>query len=171
VNDAALHLLDRGFSIRESKDAIDGSAKSATVVSSPQPLAERFAVFGASLYAIAIVVEAIRSRAWVAAGLFAIIAGAALWVASGRARYKLDKFILEVTFHFPARAGGMRIATNDVLDFFASNGAVHVRTRDGKEIELPRGTMRSQDEAHALAAFLRARLDVIREREAGYRTF
>lgn len=140
-------------------------------VSSPQPLAERFAVFGASLYAIAIVVEAIRSRAWVAAGLFAIIAAAALWVAGGRARYRLDRNVLEVSWHFPTRARAIRIATIDVVDFVAAAGAVHVVTRAGGDIELPRGTMRSHDEASALAAFLRARLAALREREAGYRTY
>jgi len=163
VNDA--RLLACGFSIRESR-------AHAADVSSPQPLAERFAVLGASLYAIAIVVEAIRSRAWIAAGLFGIIAAAALWVAGGRARYRLDKHVLEVSFHFPAaRTRTVRVATNDIVDFVALSGTVRVRTRDDREIELPRGTMRSQDEASALAAFLRARLASLREREAGYRNF
>ncbi len=156
-------LALRGFSIRGSGANVD--------VSSPQPLAERFAVFGASLYAVAIVVEAIRSRAWIAAGLFAIVAAAALWVAGGRVRYRLDRRELEVSWHFPARARSMRLATVDVVDFVAESGAVHAVMRAGGEIELPRGTMRSHDEARALAAFLRERLAALREREAGYRSF
>lgn len=157
-------LSNRGFAVRDTRGA-------AVDVSSPQPLAERFAVFGASLYAIAIVVEAIRSRAWVAAGLFAIIAAAALWVAGGRVRYMLDRRIFEVSFHFPGRARSVRIATIDVVDFVAQHGALFVRMRDGRDVELPRGTIRSDDEACALAAFLRARLADLREQHAGYRAY
>ena len=140
-------------------------------VLSPQPLAERFAVFGAALYAVAIVVEAVRSHAWFAAALFVFIAAAALWVAGGRVRYTLGPRELEVATQFPARGPVVRLATNDVVDFIAAAGAVSVRLRGGDTVELPRGTMRSDDEARALAEFLRAELVQMRERDAGYRSF
>jgi hypothetical protein len=140
-------------------------------VLSPQPLAERFAVFGAALYAIAIVVEAIRSHAWVAAGLFVLIAFTAIWVAGGRVRYRLGDRVLEVSTEFPARGRPLVLPMNDVVDFVALAGAVNVRLRNGDTVELPRGTMRSADEAHVLADFLRSELGRMRERDAGYRTF
>ena len=140
-------------------------------VLSPQPLAERFAVFGAALYAVAIVVEAIRSHAWFAAALFVFIAFVALWVAGGRVRYRLDPRELQVSTQFPTRGRDVHVPTNDVIDFVAAAGSVSVRLRDGGTLELPRGTMRSDDEARALAEFLRVELGLMREREAGYRTF
>lgn len=140
-------------------------------VLSPQPLAERFAVLGAALYAAAIVVEAIRSHAWFAAALFVFIAFVALWVAGGRVRYRLGPRELDVSTQFPTRGRGVHIATHDVIDFVVAAGGVCVRLRGGGLVELPRGTMRSDDEARALAEFLRAELGLMREREAGYRTF
>ena len=152
-----------GFVVRRKEKTLD--------VLSPQPLAERFAVFGAALYAVAIVVEAIRSHAWFAAGLFVFIAFVALWVAGGRVRYRLDPRELEVRTQFPTHGPAVRMPTIDVIDFVAAAGAVTVRLRGGGTVELPRGTMRSDDEARALAEFLRAELGLMREREASYRTF
>ena len=140
-------------------------------VFSPQPFAERFAVFGSALYAVAIVVEAIRSRAWFAAFLFVVIAAAALWVAGGRVRYRLGRTLLEVSAQFPSRGHTLQVATNDVLDFVATAGVVRVVVRGGGTVDLPRGTMRSDDEARALAEFLRGELGGLREREARYRSF
>jgi len=140
-------------------------------VFSPQPFAERFAVFGSALYAVAIVVEAIRSRAWFAAFLFVVIAAAALWVAGGRVRYRLGRTLLEVSAQFPSRGHTLQVATNDVLDFVATAGVVRVVVRGGGTVDLPRGTMRSDDEARALAEFLRAELGGMRERDARYRSF
>jgi hypothetical protein len=163
-------IAERGFVVRRAGGAVD--------VSSPQPLAERVAVLGAALYALAIVVEAIRSRAWLPAGLFTIIALAAVWVANARVRYRLGRAELEVTrlsllrrFTVPLHDREMRMATTDVLDFVAASGVVRVLTRDGSTIDLPRGTMRSHDEAHALAMLLREHLMDLRAREAGYRSF
>jgi hypothetical protein len=156
-------LDGRGFVVRRKDKTLD--------VLSPQPLAERFAVFGAALYAVAIVVEAIRSHAWFAAGLFVFIAFVALWVAGGRVRYRLDPRELDVRTQFPTRGHGVRMPTLDVVDFVAFAGGVSVRVRGGGMVELPRGTMRSDDEARALAEFLRTELGLMREREAGYRTF
>jgi len=153
----------RGFVVRRKEKTLD--------VLSPQPLAERFAVFGAALYAVAIVVEAIRSHAWFAAALFVFIAFVALWVAGGRVRYRLGPRVLEVSTQFPARGHVVRLPTIDVVDFFAAAGGVSVRLRAGGIVALPRGTMRSDDEARALAEFLQAELGLMREREAGYRTF
>lgn len=155
----------RGFVVRRRDKTLD--------VLSPQPLAERFAVFGAALYAVAIVVEAIRSHAWFAAALFVFIAFVALWVAGGRVRYRLGPRELEVSTQFPSRGPGrsVRMPTQDVVDFVAGAGSVTVRIRGGGTVELPRGTMRSDDEARALAEFLRVELGLMREREAGYRTF
>ena len=158
-----MNLDVRGFVVRRNNRSLD--------VLSPQPLAERFAVFGAALYAVAIVVEAVRSHAWFAAGLFVFIAFVALWVAGGRVRYRLGPRELEVSTQFPARGHAVRLPTNDVVDFVAAAGAVSVRLRGGGSVELPRGTMRSDDEARALAEFLRAELGLMREHEAGYRTF
>jgi hypothetical protein len=164
-------IRERGFVVRR------GDAGGVDV-SSPQPLAERVAVLGAAVYAIAIVVEAIRSRAWLAAALFIVIALSAVWVANARVRYRLGRNELEVTRHsllrrftVPARDREMRMATADVLDFVAASGVVRVVVRDGSTIDLPRGTMRSHDEALALATFLREHLSDLREREAGYRSF
>jgi hypothetical protein len=156
-------LAIRGFVVKRAPGAVD--------VFSPQPFAERFAVFGSALYAIAIVVEAIRSRAWFAAFLFVIIAATALWVAGGRVRYRLGRTVLEVSTHFPSRARSMQVATHDVLDFVATAGVVRVVVRGGGTLDLPRGTMRSDDEARALAEFLRGELGGLREREARYRSF
>jgi hypothetical protein len=153
----------RGFVVRRNAKTLD--------VLSPQPLAERFAVFGAALYAVAIVVEAIRSHAWFAAALFVFIAFVALWVAGGRVRYRLGPRELEVSTQFPTRGHAVHVPTTDVVDFVAASGGVFVRLRSGGMVELPRGTMRSDDEARALAEFLRAELGLMREREAGYRTF
>jgi len=154
----------RGFVVRRKEKTLD--------VLSPQPLAERFAVFGAALYAVAIVVEAIRSHAWFAAALFVFIAFVALWVAGGRVRYRLGPRELEVSTQFPSRGGrAVRLPTHDVVDFIAAAGSLAVRVRGGAMVELPRGTMRSDDEARALAEFLRVELGLMREREAGYRTF
>ena len=146
-------------------------APEAVDVLSPQPFAERFAVFGSALYAIAIVVEAIRSRAWFAAFLFVVIAATAIWVAGGRVRYRLGRAVLEVSSQFPSRARPMQLATHDVLDFVATAGVVRVVVRGGGTLDLPRGTMRSDDEARALAEFLRAELGGMRERDARYRSF
>jgi hypothetical protein len=160
----SLDSLDiRGFVVRRKEKTLD--------VLSPQPLAERFAVFGAALYAIAIVVEAIRSHAWFAAALFVFIAFIALWVAGGRVRYRLDARELEVSTQFPTRGRAVRMPTSDVIEFVVAAGGVCGRLRGGGLVELPRGTMRSDDEARALAEFLRAELGLMREREAGYRTF
>jgi len=164
-------IQERGFVVRR----VDGGAVD---VSSPQPMAERVAVLGAAVYAVAIVVEAIRSRAWVAAALFIVIALSAVWVANARVRYRLGSVELEVTRHsllrrftVPAHDREMRMATADVLDFVAAAGVVRVLARDGTTVDLPRGTMRSHDEALALATFLRDHLYDLREREAGYRSF
>jgi hypothetical protein len=156
-------IAERGFVVRRSSSAVE--------VASPQPFAERFAVLGAALYALAIVVEAVRSRAWFAAGLFVIVAFTALWVASARARYRLDRAMLEVTTRFGSRERVVRLATSDLVDFLAEADFVRVVTRDGATLSLPRGTMRSHDEARALAAFLRGHLSDLREHEAGYRSF
>ncbi len=156
-------LAVRGFVVRRVKDVVD--------VRSPQPFAERFAVFGSALYAIAVVVEAIRSRAWLAALVFVLIAATALWVAGARVRYRLGRAELEVSTQFVSRGRAIRIPTIDVLDFVASAGVVRVLTRGSGTLELPRGTMRSDDEARALAEFLRAELGELREREARYRSF
>ena len=112
-------------------------------------------MFGAALYAVAIVVEAVRSHAWFAAALFVFIAFVALWVAGGRVRYRLGPRELEVATQFPTSGRAVRVPTLDVVDFVASAGAVIVRLRGGGSLELPRGTMRSDDEARALAEFLR----------------
>jgi hypothetical protein len=122
-----------------------------------------------ALYALAIVVEAVRSRAWIAAFLFALVAGAAVWVAGRRARFRLGRDELEVRIQF--RGHVTRLPTLDVLDFVAASGLVRVLKRDGAFVDLPRGTIRSHDEARALAAFLRDHLADLREREAGYRSF
>jgi hypothetical protein len=140
-------------------------------VSTPQPVAERVALFGTSLYASALVFEAIRSRAWLVAVLFTVMAISVQWVGGSRARYRLGLAALEVSEHFPSRAHVVRLPTSDVLDFVASAGAVSVLTRGGDTLELPRGTMRSDDEARALAEFLREHLGDLRERAAGYRAF
>ncbi|HEY2364739.1 MAG TPA: hypothetical protein VGH87_00090 [Polyangiaceae bacterium] len=153
----------RGFVVRRKGRTLE--------VLSPQPLAERFAVFGAALYAVAIVVEALRSHAWFAAALFVFIAFVALWVAGGRVRYRLGAHELEVSTQFPNRGRAVRMPTNDIVDFAAAGGALIVHARGGGMIELQRGTMRSDDEARALAEFLRVELVLMREREAGYRTF
>ncbi len=153
----------RGFVVKRAKDAID--------VLSPQPFAERFAVFGSALYALAVVVEAIRSGAWLAAALFVVIAATALWVAGGRVRYRLGRDELEVRTQFVTRRRALRLPTIDLLDFVATSGVVHVVVRGGGMLELPRGTMRSDDEARALAEFLRAELGGMRERDARYRSF
>jgi hypothetical protein len=153
----------RGFVVKRGSRTLD--------VLSPQPFAERFAVFGAALYAIAIVVEAIRSHAWFAAALFVLIAFTAIWVAGGRVRYRLGERVLEVSTQFPSRGRALRFPMNDVLDFVAFAGGVSVRLRGGGTVELPRGTMRSDDEARVLADFLRAELVDMRERDAGYRNF
>lgn len=153
----------RGFVVRRKARTLE--------VLSPQPLAERFAVFGAALYAVAIVVEAVRSHAWFAAALFVFIAFVALWVAGGRVHYRLGPRELEVSTQFPNRGRAVRMPTSDIVDFAAAAGALIVHVRGGGMIELPRGTMRSDDEARALAEFLRAELALMREREAGYRTF
>jgi hypothetical protein len=164
VSGLGIPSLDvRGFVVRRNARTLD--------VLSPQPLAERFAVFGAALYAVAIVVEAIRSHAWFAAALFVFIAFVALWIAGGRVRYRLGPRELEVSTQFPTRGRAVRMPTSDVVDFVAAAGTVSVHLRGGGAVELPRGTMRSDDEARALAEFLRAELGLIREREAGYRTF
>ena len=156
-------LAVRGFVVKRAKDAID--------VLSPQPFAERFAVFGSALYALAVVVEAIRSGAWLAAAVFVVIAATALWVAGGRVRYRLGRDELEVRTQFVTRARAVRLPTIDLLDFVATAGVVRVVVRGGGTLELPRGTMRSDDEARALAEFLRAELGGMRERDARYRSF
>lgn len=143
----------------------------AASVSTPQPFAERFAVAGSALYAAAVVFEAIRSRAWIVAGVFSVIAAGALWVMGSRVRYRLGSAVLEVTRHFPSRARVLRLPTRDVLDFVASAGGVRVVVRGGGALDLPRGTMRSDDEARALCDFLREHLGTLREHAAGYRTF
>jgi hypothetical protein len=154
----------RGFVVKRGRDrTLD--------VLSPQPFAERFAVFGAALYAVAIVVEAIRSHAWFAAMLFVLIAFTAIWVAGGRVRYRLGERMLEVSTQFPARGRALRFPMNDVVDFVALAGAVSVRLRGGGTVELPRGTMRSDYDARGPAVFVRAELAGRRERDAGYRTF
>ncbi len=156
-------LLDRGFGVRRRDAAVD--------VSSPQPITERIAVGGAALYALAIVVEAVRSRAWIAAVLFAAIAATALCVAAGRVVYRLGPRELVVESHFPTRSRAVRLPTSDVMEFVAVAGIVRVITRGGAEVDLPRGTMRSHDEARALATFLHEHLFAMREREASYRSF
>jgi hypothetical protein len=50
-------------------------------------------------------------------------------------------------------------------------GVVRVLVRGGGTLDLPRRTMRSDDEARALAEFLRAELGGMRERDARYRSF
>jgi hypothetical protein len=156
-------LRERGFAVRRTGDT--------TSVSTPQPVAERVAVGGAVIYALAIAVEAARSAAWLVAGLFAVITVAAVWVAAGRVRYRLGRAELEVTGQFPARLAPLRLPTHDVVDFVAQAGAVSALLRGGGTVALPRGTMRSDDEARALAEFLRDRLEDLREHEAGYRSF
>jgi DNA-binding LytR/AlgR family response regulator len=159
----ATDIIERGFAVRRAHGVVD--------VSSPQPIAERFAVLGAALYAVAIVVEAVRSRAWLAAALFVVVAAAAVWLASARVRYRLDRVALEVRSHYGSRERVVRLATTDVVDFVAASDYVRVITRDGRSVDLPRGTMRSHDEARALALFLRGQLGELREQEAGYRSF
>lgn len=156
-------LSHRGFVVRQAGDA--------TIISTPQPFAERFAVFGSALYAAAVVFEAARSRAWVVAAVFSAIAAGALWVTGTRVRYRLGQRALEVSGHFPSRARVVRLPTGDVLDFVTAAGGVRVLVRGGGTLELPRGTMRSDDEARALCEFLREHLETLRESAAGYRSF